>query len=210
MKNNAKQTEKIRRRYNRIAGLYNLMDKGMTAGTNRWREKLFGLIQGPKVLEVGVGTGANLPYYPPNLEVTGIDFSPKMLQHAKKTTEKLNLSVTLLEMDVQNLQFPSNTFDTVITTCVFCSVPDPLLGLLEIRRVLKPQGKLLMLEHVLSCRLGIKQLMNGLNPLIVGMTGANINRQTKQTLQLAGFEVKEEDLWFDILKLFQATSLSGK
>lgn len=176
----------------------------MAAGTNRWRQRLFDRIEGPKVLEVGVGTGANLASYPGDLEITAIDFSPNMLRYARRRASELGLSVELLEMDVQSLDFPSACFDTVLTTCVFCSVPDPGLGLREIHRVLKPTGVLLMLEHVLSDKAGLKQLMNLINPVAVRLSGANINRQTKENLLKAGFSVEEENLWLDVLKLFIA------
>lgn len=198
------KTSKTIKRYNRISRFYNLMEKSMSSGTNRWRNQLFSKIKGPKVLEVGVGTGINLPHYPRNLEITGIDFSPGMLQHARKVAEQLDFPIELMEMDVQSLTFADGTFDTVITTCVFCSVPNPIMGLREIHRVLKPDGQLLMLEHVLSCRVGMRQMMNLMNPLVVSITGANINRDTRSNLQEAGFSVEEEDLWFDILKIFVA------
>lgn len=198
------KTEIIKRRYNRLSRFYNIMERGMSSGSNRWRNKLFSKIKGPKVLEVGVGTGANLPHYPRNLEITGIDFSPGMLQHARQVAEQLDFPVELLEMDVQSLAFADGTFDTVLTSCVFCSVPDPIMGLKEIHRVLRPNGQLIMLEHVLSCRFGMRQIMNLMNPLVVTLMGANINRETKFNLQEAGFSVEEEDLWFDILKMFVA------
>ncbi len=82
-----------------------------------------------------MGTGINLPYYPKGLRLTAIDLSPGMLRYARQLAAELSLEVELLEMDVQNLAFGPHTFDTVLTSCVFCSVPDPILGLREIRRV---------------------------------------------------------------------------
>lgn len=79
-----------------------------------------------KVLEVGIGIGLNLKYYPAHVEATGIDFSPAMLQKAKEKAERIPQHIELLEIDVQQMKFPDNTFDTVVSTCVFCSVPDPV------------------------------------------------------------------------------------
>jgi ubiquinone/menaquinone biosynthesis C-methylase UbiE len=109
------------------------------------------LLQGVKgkVLEVGIGTGRNIPYYPHNVELTGIDFSPKMVEIARKKAKNKE-NVTILEMDAENMDFNDNSFDTVITSCVFCSVPDPVQGLKEIKRVCKNGGKIVMLEHVRS------------------------------------------------------------
>ena len=103
-------------------------------------------------------------------------------------------------MDAQQMAFPDNTFDTVVTSCVFCSVPDPLAGLREIRRVCKPQGRVVMLEHVRSGHPFIGPLMDVLNPIPLTIYGANINRNTVHNLRLAGFRnISVTDLWFDIV-----------
>jgi ubiquinone/menaquinone biosynthesis C-methylase UbiE len=111
-----------------------------------------------------VGTGANFPYYPGNLAVTAIDFSRGILGQAQRRAAQLGFPVELVEMDVQSLAFPDSFFDTVVATCVFCTVPDPRRGLGEIRRVLKRGGRLLMAEHVLSKRSGLRFLCAFLTP----------------------------------------------
>lgn len=200
-------TAATKQRYDRIAGVYNIMESMMNSRLlNKYRQELFTQITGPQVLEVGVGTGVNLPFYPKDVELTAIDLSPKMLSYARKRAERLELDVELRLMDVQSLNFPDDSFDTVITTCVFCSVPDPLQGLREINRVLKPDGYLLMLEHVLSERPIAKLIMEMLNPIVVHTMGANINRRTRQNLERAGFSVSERAVWSDIVKIFHATS----
>ena len=182
-------TEKIRRRYNRIARFYNSMD---TMIKEEWRESLLKRATG-KVLEIGVGTGANLPYYPAETEVIGIDFSPRMLEFANQRIPEAKAAVQLQQMDVQHLEFPAASFDTVVSTCVFCSVPDPVAGLKEIRRVLKPTGKLLMIEHMLSDNPILAACLHLLNPLTVRISGANVNRKTMLNLELAGLRVQELD-----------------
>lgn len=129
------QTEKIRKRYNRVARFYDVMEKPMEVmALKSWRLELMKELDG-KVLEVGVGTGKNIEYYPYGLDITAIDFSEKMLERAKRKAKTLNKNVELYHMDVQNLEFADGTFDTVFTTCVFCSVPDPIQGLKEMGRV---------------------------------------------------------------------------
>lgn len=96
-------------------------------------KKVLSYVHG-NVLEVGIGAGANLLYYPSGVSLTGIDFSEGMLRYARKKARELNRTVTLLEMDDEQMSFPDNNFDFVIATCVFCSVPDPILGMREFVR----------------------------------------------------------------------------
>jgi ubiquinone/menaquinone biosynthesis C-methylase UbiE len=91
---------------------------------------------------------------------------------------------------VQNLNFPDNSFDTVIATFVFCSVPDPVQGLRELRRVVKPAGRILLLEHVRIDKPVIGWMMDRLNPLVVRIMGANINRRTIENVEKAGLHIE--------------------
>lgn len=171
-----------------------------------WRQRLWSLVKGPKVLEVGVGTGKNLPYYPPGIEIIAIDLTPGMLARARKRAQKIGLDLDLRLGDVQDLEFPDESFDAVVATFVFCSVPDPVLGLKEVRRVLKPGGQVLLLEHVRSERPVLGRLMDLLNPLVVRLMGPNINRRTVDNVQRAGLKVERvESLGMgDIFKLIIA------
>lgn len=180
-------TETIRRRYNRTALFYDWMDFMIS---DRLRKKVIEMARG-QVLEVGVGTGKNLPFYPQGCTVTGIDFSPAMLERARRRAEKLGLTVNLLEMDAQHMEFADNTFDTVVATCVFCSVPDAVQGLREIKRVCKPDGQVVLLEHVRSENPVWGTIMDVLNPVSLHMVGSNINRRTVQNVSNAGLKLKE-------------------
>ncbi|MCK9270831.1 MAG: methyltransferase domain-containing protein [Bacteroidales bacterium] len=201
-------TNKIKKRYNRIAGLYDMMEAPMEGMFSKWRKQMLKDASG-KTLEVGIGTGKNIPYYPENVDLTGIDFSEKMISKAKeKVTESKNIQ--LLEMDAQQMQFDDNTFDTVVTSCVFCSVPDPVQGLKEIRRVCKDGGKILMLEHVRSNKKVVAPLMDAFNFIPLHLYGANINRETFQNLLRAGFQpenIEAENLWLDIVKLIRIINM---
>jgi ubiquinone/menaquinone biosynthesis C-methylase UbiE len=160
-----------------------------------WRKYLWSLVEGPKVLEVGVGTGRNMLLYPSDIEITAIDLTPGMLVRAKRRASELGLDVDLRIGDVQNMEFPDDTFDTAVATCVFCSVTDPILGLKEVLRVIKPGGNALFIEHVRSENPLIGALMDLVNPLVVHTMGPNINRHTVQNIQQAEFNIeKVEDL----------------
>jgi len=160
---------------------------------------------GPRILEVGVGTGKNFPYYPQDTEVVAIDFSPRMLAKARKRALKQATKVELHEMDVQNLKFPDHTFDTIFATFVFCSVPDPVAGLQELRRVCKPDGRLFLLEHMRPGNLFMGLFFDLLNPLVVRLVGANINRKTIDNIRKAGWHIKiEEHLSSDIVRWIEA------
>lgn len=195
------ETLLTRKRYNRTAKIYDLMDRMIKP---ELRSRVLGLAAG-KVLEVGVGTGNNLRYYPEGCEVTGIDLSPGMLAKAKAKVKEAKVAVTLLEMDAQNLKFPDNHFDTVVATCVFCSVPDPLKGLQEIKRVCKPNGKVILLEHVRSENPILGKIMDILDPLTVRLIGPHINRRTVENVQKTGMKIQSvEDQKTKILKLIIA------
>jgi ubiquinone/menaquinone biosynthesis C-methylase UbiE len=177
------------RRYDRQAPWYDLNDMPMELFARTLRRRLWAKIGGGRVLEVGVGTGRNLPYHPPESGVTAIDISPKLLAKAARKARKKGQPVELGLMDAQGLAFGDGSFDSAAATFVFCSVPDPLVGLAEVRRVLKPGGRFLLLEHVRMKNRILGWIMDRLNPIAVRLSGANINRDTVGNVAKAGFEV---------------------
>lgn len=181
-----RETELTKKRYNRTARLYDYMDRMIKP---ELRQKVLSQATG-KVLEVGVGTGKNLAFYTSRCtDVTGIDLSPGMLTKAKDRVKYARVPVRLLEMDAQHMTFPNASFDTVVATCVFCSVPDPIKGLKEIRRVCKPEGQVLLLEHVRCDNQFLGKIMDYLDPLMVRMMGPHINRRTVENVIAAGLHI---------------------
>lgn len=162
---------------------------------NHWRLQLLSGVKG-KVLEVGIGTGASLGFYPNGIELTGVDFSPGMLKLARRKISETNNSfkIQLVEADIQNLPFEDDAFDFIVSTCVFCSVPDPVKGFRELRRVCKPDGKIVMLEHMRSENRAMGYILDVFNPLAVGLWGANINRRTMENIEKAGLKVEDEQM----------------
>lgn len=199
-------TQIARKRYDRNAPLYDVMEILIERYRfKEWRKLLWSKVEGKKILEIGVGTGKNFPYYPLDAEIVAIDFSEKMLSRAIDKAKNQKLKVDLRQMDVQSLDFEDNTFDTVAATTVFCSVPDPIKGLREVERVCKPRGKVILLEHVLSANLILGWLMNLTNPLAVRMSGANINRRTTENVNKSGLVIETvTNLWLGIFKLIEA------
>lgn len=197
-------TAQIKATYSRIAPFYDWLEAPMERLFHaRFRQYLFSRVRTCEVLELGVGTGRNLPYYRHGAEVTALDISPAMLKRAR---ERRGMGrVTFVEMDAQALQFANESFDLVLGTFVFCSVPDPILGLAEARRVCKRSGRLLLLEHVRPNRRFAGWLFDLLSPVVKRLLGPEINRRTVANARHAGWTIiAEENLFSDIIKLIEA------
>ena len=143
----------FKEKYARLGERYERIDGPLERFFEPLRKKAARFVSG-KVLEVGVGTGFMLPYYPRDIELHAIDAVPEMLEVAKKRAEELGLNARFYVMDAESLEFPSESFDTVVSAFVFCTVPNPERAMKELYRVLKPGGRAIFLEHTKSdCRL---------------------------------------------------------
>jgi phosphatidylethanolamine/phosphatidyl-N-methylethanolamine N-methyltransferase len=127
-----------------------------------------GIQSGDRILEVGVGTGINVPLYPRSCHVTGIDFSASMLEKARERVERKGLTnVRLIEMDAANLSFPDNSFDIVYAPYVISVVPDPVQVVREMRRVCRPGGKMIVLNHFKSPNPILAKVERAISPFTV-------------------------------------------
>ena len=184
--------------------LYNLVIRKMIPAV--WRQKCATMAQ-VRILEVGVGTGLMLPFYgSAATEVVGIDLSSDMLDQAAKISSGFSFPVQLEQMDVENLRLESGSFDTVVSAFVFCSVNHPLQGLSECRRVLRPGGRLILLEHVDSQKWWVSTFLKLLNPLSVLLLGDHLTRDTVGVAREAGFRIdRVERLHGDLVILAVGT-----
>jgi ubiquinone/menaquinone biosynthesis C-methylase UbiE len=145
------------------------------------------------VLELAVGTGLNFPYYPKDIRLTGVELSPGMLAIARARAARLGLAADLRLGDVQALEFPDERFDTVVCTLSLCTIPDAQRALAEARRVLRPGGRLLLLEHVRSPRPIVRFVEQLLDPLAVRFMGDHLLRDPLDHLGALGFTVERVD-----------------
>jgi len=139
--------KEIQRKYKEFARWYDF-GQGFTEflAVRRLRHRLLQRASG-RVLEIGVGTGKNLPHYPRTCHITAVDLTPEMLHLACKRAVRLSLDVDFLVMDAETLAFPDQSFDTVVDSLSLCTIPDPVLALREMARVCRPDGHILLVEH---------------------------------------------------------------
>jgi ubiquinone/menaquinone biosynthesis C-methylase UbiE len=143
-----------------------------------------------KVLEIAIGTGLNLPFYPTNIELTGIEISAVMLEIARRRAQSIGREVELVIGDAQELPFPDQRFDTVICTIALCSIPDELKAAAEAYRVLRPGGRFVALEHVRSPNIIIRSLERLLDSYTVRTQGDHLLREPVEILWEVGFSIE--------------------
>jgi ubiquinone/menaquinone biosynthesis C-methylase UbiE len=168
-----------------------------------YKRRLFTKMQGATLM-VAAGTGNDFKFFPPGQRIVAIDISPKMIERAARKATAYQGTIELRQMDVCELDFADNTFDTVATVCTFCSVPRPIIGLRELYRVLRPGGQILMFEHVRS-NIGPFGIFLDLMTPLSRRVGPDLNRNTVSNVQKAGFRLRrEENVYLDIIKIIEA------
>jgi ubiquinone/menaquinone biosynthesis C-methylase UbiE len=194
-----------RRKWDRAAGSYDFMVAG--GQERRWapvKRTLFSTMGTGPILFVALGTGLDIAHFPPDRDIMAIDISPAMLERAAPRVAAYPGRLRTTVMDVRALDFPDAHFDQVFTACTFCSVPDPVRGLRELRRVLRPGGTLGMFEHTGSRYFPFKHLLDAMTPLS-RLVGPDLNRDTVGNVMRAGFDVFEvRPVFLDIVKTIRA------
>jgi len=156
------------------------------------REWIGARVEG-RVLEVAIGTGRNLEHYPPEVTVTGVELSPAMLAIARQHATDLGREVDLHEGDAQTLPFQADSFDTVVSTLSLCTIPDPASAIAEMKRVLRPGGRLLLLDHVGSTWPPIFAVQWLLERFTIRSAGEHMTRRQLPVVEAAGFTIEEAE-----------------
>lgn len=143
------------------------------------------------VLELAVGTGRNLPHYPASVRLTGIELSPRMLDVAVAEAASTKPDADLRVGDAQRLDFPDESFDTVTCTLSLCTIPDDAAAVREAMRVLRPGGRLVLLEHVRSPRRAVRAVQRLLEPIFLRLEHDHLTREPLEHVRDAGFAVEE-------------------
>jgi ubiquinone/menaquinone biosynthesis C-methylase UbiE len=185
--------ERLRRYWDKHAGSYDrqmaFFDRHLFAGSREW---ICSRAEG-RVLEVAIGTGLNLACYPDNVQLTGIEWSPAMLQIARDRARRLGRVVDLRQDDAQALQFPADCFDTVVCTFSLCAIPDDRKAVQEMARVLRPGGLLLLADHVEASRWYVRAAQALIEVGSVPAQGEHFRRRPVRHVQALGFTIEGRD-----------------
>jgi ubiquinone/menaquinone biosynthesis C-methylase UbiE len=187
------QTQRLRRYWDKHARTYDkqiaFWERRLFADGRQW---ICSQATGD-VLEVAIGTGRNLAYYPQGIRLTGIEFSPAMLELAQREADRLGRQVDLRLGDAQALDLPDASFDTVVCTLSLCAIPDERLAITEMRRVLRPGGRLLLLDHVAGTPRWVRAIQWLLEQLTRPLQGEHMRRRPLLHVQAQGFEIEQHE-----------------
>ena len=187
----APDTNHVRDIYNRQARHYDAViavaERLLFQGGREWACRQ---VSG-QVLEVGIGTGRNLPLYPPDAELTGIELSPAMLDQARVRAARLGRPADLRLGDAQQLPFPDCSFDSVIATLTLCSIPDADTAVAEMARVVRPGGRIVLLDHVASPLPVVRRVQRLLEPAFLRLAADHLLREPEAAVAASGLEVEE-------------------
>ena len=187
----APETERVRKIWDRVARVYDkrigFFERRLFEGGRAW---VCSRARGD-TLEIAVGTGRNLAFYDEDVRLTGIELSDAMLDLARERAAVLRRDADLRSADAQDLPFPDETFDTVTCTISLCSIPDDRAAVREVRRVLRPGGRFVFMEHVRSPVLPVRAVQRMIDPLTVRLEGDHVAREPLDHLRAEGFELTE-------------------
>jgi ubiquinone/menaquinone biosynthesis C-methylase UbiE len=185
------ESDRVRRLYEKTAPRYDrqigFFERILFEGGRQW---VCSRARG-EVLEIAIGTGRNIPFYPLDVRLTGIEISPAMLDIARTRARTLGRDVDLRVADAEALPFDDGSFDTVVCTLGLCTIPDDRKAVAEARRVLRPGGGLVLLEHVRSPAAIVRWVQHGLDPLCRWWQADHLIREPLERVEAEGFAVQE-------------------
>jgi ubiquinone/menaquinone biosynthesis C-methylase UbiE len=187
------ETERLRRYWDKHAPRYDrqmqFFDRKLFGDTRAWVcQQATG-----ETLEVGIGTGLNLDRYPDDVSLTGVDLSPAMLDQARDRARRLGRDVDLRVGDAQALAFPDHSFDTVVCTFSLCAIPDDRRAIAEMRRVLRPGGRLLLADHIVSSAPWARAIQWLLDLITVPLQGEHFRRRPLREVGVQGFQIERQE-----------------
>ena len=191
------------RKWDEASRTYDFLSFGEDRRLGPHKQRLFRKARGETLL-VAAGTGNDFKFFPSGMHITGIDISPEMIERSRRKAASYSGRIDLSVKDACDLDIADSSFDSIVTVFTFCSVPRPIVGLKELRRVLKPDGQLLMMEHVRS-RFGPLGVMMDLLTPLSRRVGPELNRDTVGNVQKAGFRLRRvENVYLDVVKIIEA------
>jgi ubiquinone/menaquinone biosynthesis C-methylase UbiE len=157
-----------------------------------YRERVISAAEG-RVLEIGIGSGLNLPFYSPHVhEIIGLEPSARLLAMARRTASRSTLPIAFVEGSAEAIPLDSHSIDTVVTTWTLCTIPEAVNALTEMRRVLRPGGQLVFVEHGRAPEANIQTWQDRLNPLWKRISGGcHLNRPIRTLIETAGFSIAQ-------------------
>jgi ubiquinone/menaquinone biosynthesis C-methylase UbiE len=186
-------TDRQRRVWQKAAPTYDRkiagVERGLAAGGREW----VGSRATGRVLEVAIGTGRSIPFYGADVELTGVDLTPEMLEIARQRAAGLGLTPELVVGDAEHLPFGDAEFDTVVCELGLCSIPRPAVAIAEMKRVLKPGGTLLLLDHIGSSWPPVWVLQWLVERVTILTSGEYFTRRQLPLVRAAGFEIAETE-----------------
>jgi ubiquinone/menaquinone biosynthesis C-methylase UbiE len=184
------ETERVRAIQDKQAAVYDrsmaIFERLLFTGAREWA---CAQLEGD-VLEIAIGTGRNMPLYPPGVRVTGVELSEEMLALARRRAQQLGLSVELRVGDAQKLDFADASFDTVLITFALCTIPDDRQAVTEAFRVLRPGGRLVAVEHVRSPLRAVRAVQRAIEPASVRFAADHLTREPLDHLADVGFQIE--------------------
>ncbi len=200
--------EEIRQKYDRVARWYNVLNAlPEVLVVRKLRRRLLRHASG-QVLEIAVGTGRNVRHYPQTCLITGVDFSPAMLEVARKEARRLGVKTRFLVMAAESLAFPDETFNTVVSSLTVCTFADPVAALREMARVCQADGRILLLEHGRSDREWLGRWQDRRADRHAMALGCRWNREPLDLVRQAGLAVvAARRVFFGIFHVLEAKPL---